>query len=119
MTSVADELFEMIEDLNRTFAVEAITELNRRNPLDTGLSRSNWTLSFTSNTVVTFPIDSRTNVVNNARFLAQRGNLLKTFYIRNNIEYIVPLAEGSSSQASRGWVDRSLARAINISYGVA
>ena len=118
MTSVADELFEFIEDLNAQFAVEAIRELNSENPFRTGLSRSNWTIGFDAGTVIVFPIDSQSNVVNNARFLAQSGNLLRTFFIKNNIEYIVPLAEGSSPQASRGWVDRSIVQAANISYGV-
>lgn len=118
MTSIADEILDSVSELNGQFAAEAVRDLNETNPLKTGLSRSNWTVSFDADTVVTFPINSPSDVVANVRTFSRGRDLTNTFYIRNNIEYIVPLAHGSSPQASRGWVDRSIVNAATVTYGV-
>lgn len=118
MIGVSEELIRDIDELNGRFTINFIRELNRLNPLDTGLSRSGWFASASQETSRQLPITTPAATVSAAvRFALSRDLVTRPFYILNNVEYIEPLLDGHSPQASRGWMDRTLVNELNSVYG--
>lgn len=114
--SIEVEFLDDLQKLAEEFTVDLVKELNDINPVLTGLSRSNWHVSQTPTSAV-YPIDSPANVIRAARSaIKYKVKAVNTFYIGNNTSYIVSLANGSSPQAARGWIERSLYKMADKHY---
>ena len=115
---VKKELIGYVQELNLEFGTTLVRSLTNINPLDTGLSRSNWHITFTPDSNNILPVSSNIGTVGNAAVMLQGKDLTKDFNIVNNVPYIVPLLNGHSKQAKRGWMDRSISHNLDKVYGV-
>lgn len=119
MDSIYKELQKEISDIKKDLVVEIVTQESRENPIDTGLSSTNW---FAARSPLTKTF-SAPGVGNAAPLMAQRrvektvkgfsDNLKSPMYVINNVEYIEDLNAGSSPQAAAGWVDIAIINALN------
>jgi len=108
MKVVADTIGKNTNDVVRQAALEADQVGVLRTPVDTGRARANWLVSIGEPTTET--VDTPDNpAAGTAEALAQarqatRGykTRLGSIFITNNVEYIVPLDEGTSPQAPSG-----------------
>lgn len=115
---------EGVNRIVRKVALIADRELVLETPVDTGRARSNWQVSLGS------PITSQREPYapgeglgkaegqNAAGALAQAQERIgkrrtgETVYITNNVDYIGPLNDGTSTQAPAGFVQAAITRAV-------
>ena len=93
----------------KKIALEALSRLVQRTPVDTGRARGNWQL--TVNYAADWEIDtedktgSRTIALGRNRLARMSNHCLgQIVFIGNNVDYIEDLEEGASHQAPRGIV---------------
>lgn len=97
---------------------EALSRLVQKTPVDTGRARGNWqvTINELPNSEVTVWTrqDPQSPATPAEMIPAALGGLppFQIVYITNNVEYIVYLEGGSSSQASEGMVEVTIAELI-------
>ena len=93
-------------------AVDLHTKITRRNPVDTGLSRSRWTIreGEPDNSPVPEKLEdgSRTNPPAPAAMPPNGISGKEIVFITNNVEYVTYLEAGSSQQAPSGMVAISI-----------
>lgn len=125
VTVIVKELGQFIEGLAKRLNLGIVADLVEVTPKDTGWAASNWVPS----------IGQPINATSGTREDAEKGNLdyapqargiadistkyklaLGSIFISNNVDYILKLNDGSSRQAPRAFVERSIERAI-ISLG--
>ena len=123
---VTKELQEHVEKLIKKVTLETTAELIEATPVDTGWARANWVPN----------INERFDKTAGTRQNAERGTvdisaqqqgkidvlirykLPDTIFVSNNVEYISALNDGHSLQAPAGFVQQSIAKAIqNVSSG--
>lgn len=86
-------------------------------PRDTGRAASSWNL--TKDTVSLKTIPKRKKYTNLKPYVNANITALDykkksvTFYISNNLSYIVPLSRGHSEQAPNGWIERVISNYQN------
>ena len=87
---------------HKKVSLDALGRVVEKTPVDTGRARANWQVGIDNAPEGEVPIgtDPRGNGL--AALTALRPN--RVVYISNNVEYIVPLEEGSSNQAPNGMV---------------
>ncbi len=105
----------------RKVAIDVTADLVRSTPVDTGHARSNWFLGKERLTDTDIQA-SRTGASSMARATAFASNLKAgdTFFIVNNVAYIMPLEYGSSNQAPAGMARATVARwqqTVNAAVG--
>lgn len=95
----------------RKVALDVVRELVQRTPVDTGLARSNWFIGYERGSSVD-PAKSKNGAPSLARSAQFAANLGagSTFYIVNNVPYIMRLEFGSSKQAPAGMARVTVAR---------
>jgi hypothetical protein len=91
-------------------------------PVDTGWARANWIPNIGS--PLETPAGSReaaeqgqlpgASAAGVARVAATYTRAQGAVHITNNVPYILPLNEGSSKQAPRGFVQRSIVKAVTV-----
>ncbi len=97
--------------IQRKISLEALKRIVLRTPVDTGLARGNWQLTINSPTDAKLTrIDPSGGGAINAG-INSLANLppFATIYIQNNLDYILNLEQGSSTQAPQGMVAITLA----------
>jgi len=118
---VADELLEELGEYNKLFIEGLVTRESRENPIDTGLSSSNWTVSKSPiNRIYKGPVigdAGPSKAQQRAKSTLSRfSKKLSTIYVQNNVDYVEELNMGKSRQAAAGWVDIALLNALNEFY---
>lgn len=97
--------------LVRKVVLDLLRKVTLRTPVDTGRARANWNVALESpDPRVTEDTDpTGSDAITDAEAVLSRAEAGGKIYITNNLVYIVPLEEGSSSdQAPRGMVAVSL-----------
>ncbi len=104
------ELGEIHLKFQKRIALEALTRIIKRTPVDTGRARANWQLASSTNESEvggTDPGGSAT-IAGGLSAIDRITVPFGVIWIFNNVEYITLLEEGSSSQAPQGMVALSL-----------
>lgn len=107
---------EAVADLQRTVALEILTGVVLKTPVDTGRARGGWTLTLDAPVFdlseSDIPRDPTGRIIAGAAVLRN----LKPFsvtYVQNNVPYIVALEDGHSRQAPGGMVAVTIASVEN------
>lgn len=99
---------QQFEKLLRVAVFETDARLKAASPVDTGRFRASWQIG--ENATAPAPdylgnVGGRTaNISPPVRINYQREQLGNVYSVHNNLPYAEPLANGSSKQADRGWV---------------
>ncbi len=119
MESIYKELRDEISSVRKDLVVEIVSQESRENPIDTGLSASNW---FAARSIL-YKEFSAPSVGASAPLMAQSrvkktvkgfsDNLKTPMYVINNVEYVEDLNMGTSPQAPAGFVDIAIMNALN------
>ncbi len=114
LNQVIDGLDDFIGKTVKKLVVNSTASLKELTPIDTGFARSNWVPQIGS------PFGGVAGSVSAVSDSNQAAGLLSVLtsykdgkvYISNNTSYIAKLDSGSSKQAPKGFVLRSLNKAI-------
>lgn len=109
--AATDEEFRLIV---RSLALQALSRIVQRTPVDTGRARGNWTVSIgAADGSVTANLDpgGAGAIADGNAVLAQFENYegFPSIFIQNNLPYIERLEDGYSSQAPGGMVALTVA----------
>ena len=99
------ELIEIVNTLQRSAALIALTELKTVTPVDTGRARGSWVLSKTG--VVR---DTKTSPVTVQILGPIPSGSIERLYITNGTPYIRQLNTGSSKQAPPRFIESTLSK---------
>ena len=91
----------------RKIAFDVFSSVVKRTPVDTGRARASWTLAVNRVDLSTAPVGSSTTIASPEAALGP-VKFGDTVYISNNLPYIVPLNNGSSTQAPEGFVQMAV-----------
>ena len=105
-----DDLIGYMNDV----MTELQDKLHTRNPVDTGFSSMNWSL--TRGRAYNSVRGSKTNVPSKmiVRLLTKKAEVM---HLTNNVKYLPALNDGWSAQAPAGWVDLAIAE-VHSKYGL-
>jgi len=97
-----------LDSLSRKIVLDIDSEVVRQSPFDEGTFRANWQLGI--NSIPTGVLDE-TDITGSNTARKHVGQMPQkaagnVYYLVNNLPYAVPLADGHSSQAEKGWIDR-------------
>jgi hypothetical protein len=114
LNQVIDGLDDFIGKTVKKIVVNATANLKESTPIDTGFARSNWVPQIGS------PFGGVSGSISAVSDSAQTSGLLNVLtsykdgkvYISNNTSYIGKLDSGSSKQEPKGFVLRSLNKAV-------
>ncbi len=108
---VEQQLPEEVVVIHKKVAAELIRSIALKNPRDTGRSAGNWQGGVNTNEVSLVGGESRSVDQTVAELLTNLADLkaYAVVYLWNNINYIVYLEDGHSSQAPDGFVGISIA----------
>lgn len=118
---VVGELAEFTGTIIKKLTVEATANLIEATPKDTGWARANWipnigaiivSTNGSREQAVEGNINSSAQTVGIANVVINYRISDGAVYITNNVPYIIPLNEGSSSQAPKAFVQSEIAKAI-------
>lgn len=118
---VIGELNQFTANVVKKLTLEATANLIEATPKDTGWARANWIPNIGGPVIVTAGTreQAETGNVNKSRQQTGIANVAINYkitdgavYISNNVPYIIPLNEGSSSQAPSAFVQREIAKAV-------
>lgn len=96
---------------HQKIAMELLSRVVRRNPVDTGRSRNNWQAGLSTNETGVADWYTR-SPGESVMELATRVKDMKPFaviFLWNNVEYVLDLEDGTSRQAPDGFVAISIA----------
>lgn len=110
-----DELPEQHRKRVQEIALDAISSITEKTPVDTGFAWMNWNLSLDRPDFSTG--ESRADPLSRAGPELKRLKPFQDVYIANGAEYIGELEDGHSKQAPYGMVATTLAR-IRSKYGL-
>lgn len=100
-----NKLDKSFDKTYRNILVKGALRIRRESPVDTGLFKSNWVVSRNGPFVGTMPLGTRSDLIMRNKLMHVRFG--ETVYFTNNLKYAQPLADGWSSQAAAGWIDRA------------
>ncbi len=114
LNQVIDGLDDLISKAVKQLVVNSTKNLKESTPIDTGFARSNWVPQIGA------PYGGVAGSISAVSDSAQTSGLLSVLtsykdgkvYISNNTSYISKLDGGSSKQAPKGFVFRSLNKAV-------
>lgn len=107
LARMEEELVEFLNQEMRSRLLQALADLKRTTPVDTGRARNSWLIT-----------DSPTDYNNSVSSNSLRGKILtpasktkfEQFYITNGVTYIDKLNAGSSKQAPSRFVEAAILR---------
>ena len=107
-----EELTSFINSAMRARAFQALGDLKRNTPVDTGRARNSWTLT-------TSPTEFRSSLsdissVSTTLLSAPSAKDIEKLYITNGVDYIDKLNAGSSRQAPARFVENSVTPYFDI-----
>mgnify|MGYP006429495409 CR=1 FL=1 len=104
----------------RLVALEADRSIVLATPVDTGRARANWIVGVNKRVEKSTEDADKSGRLTIAAGEAEIGKAEAddTIHITNNLPYIVPLNNGSSIQASAGFVQRGIGRAAAIARNI-
>ena len=111
MEGVAKNLKGNFKLFTKQTALRIYAGIIRNNPVDTGYSRASWFFGATPNKSILPPID---NAGKNAYSAPNIGGvssgigLSYTYYLNNNLPYVLVLEGGSSDQAPTGFIANTI-----------
>ncbi len=115
---LADFLDDDLDQQTRKYAISVNNNLVQSTPRDTGRAKGDWQVGFdtapTGNTD-TLDYSGGLTIAKNTMEIASMNGNYGDIYIVNNLPYIVPLDEGSSEQATNGFVNSSI-RAADVAF---
>lgn len=102
--------------LQRTVAEHVVEFVATQTPIDTGRASGNWITQIGSPDTGYDPNETGGPQTSIDRAKAALAALAvgQTVYISNNVPYIVPLNQGTSSQAPAGFVEMSAVSALQV-----
>lgn len=109
-----------VESVSIDITLDATSGLIEDTPIDTGWARANWVPSVGRpvTSPIGFPGDVETSPQQSGRSKIANYSLSDgALFISNNVPYIETLNGGSSSQASAGFVEENLDRAVEKQNG--
>lgn len=111
--SIKDELERDVVEVAQTVTQTFLRFVDKATPRDTGRAAGNWYVGI--NRPIRTTNDNRRSAESLAKGTAKIGSASEmeypTFYVSNNLPYIVKLNEGSSTQAPAKFVDNAFNRA--------
>ena len=105
---IGDYASQQMEKLLRVAVLETDARLKAASPVDTGRFRASWQIG--ENATAPAPDYAgneggpNANIPPPVKINYQREQLGNVYSVHNNLPYAEPLANGSSKQADRGWV---------------
>jgi hypothetical protein len=120
LNQVIDGLDDLISKAVKQLVVNSTKNLKESTPIDTGFARSNWVPQIGSpfgGVSGTLGVGSLPNVASDASQVSGLLSVLTGYksgkvYISNNVTYIQALDSGHSKQEPKGFVLRSLNKAV-------
>lgn len=114
MRIAAETITRETEELVAEVSAEIGKELVIETPVDTGHARANWRPALNAPPTVPVTRADKTGAGTTARIsvVAKQFKAGDTFYLANNVPYIEQLNEGSSPQASRGYIQKGVKDAV-------
>jgi hypothetical protein len=113
-----DQVPRKIGQIQRAISFEVFKNVITGTPVDTGRARASWFINVASPNRDVAPerpggtgaaeLAAAESLGRLAEIVPERVTGVETIYITNNLPYIVPLAEGSSQQAPKGWVEQAV-----------
>ena len=107
-TFVKDLVPEKIVLLQKKLSFQALTLIVKKTPVDTGRARGNWQVTIDFAPINSIDNTSIAEVFSKANTELSKLKPFQNVYITNNVEYVIYLEEGSSSQAPYGMVAISI-----------
>lgn len=107
---------EKVEPFQKKIAMEVLSRVVLKTPVDTGRARANWQVSLTGPTGYDKEDTDRGGAatINSGIQTIEHVRAYQTIWIGNNLEYIVPLEFGWSRQAPQGMLRLTLAEISSI-----
>lgn len=111
-----DKAPEEVNQVKRSVSLELLSSVIRDTPVDKGRARGNWQtdLGQAKGSVIERDDESGSAATNEAAQEIGKSELDDPIFMSNNLPYIEPLENGSSSQAPEGMVKRNFARIQRI-----
>jgi hypothetical protein len=113
-----DQVPRKVGQIQRAISFEVFKNVITGTPVDTGRARASWFINVASPIRAVAPerpagtaaaaAAEAESLGRFAEVVPDRVTGLETIYITNNLPYIVRLAEGTSHQAPKGWVEQAV-----------
>lgn len=112
----SDRSIDEADHVKRAVALELFSGVIRDTPVDTGRARGNWQTNTGApiKSILERDDESGEAARKDAERVVGQSSLKDTLYLSNNLPYIEPLENGSSTQAPEGMVKRNFARIRRI-----
>ena len=103
---IAVRLERNLSKAARAYTLQLVNNLVLRTPVDTGRARGSWVVSINqaSFELPNLKTKSGSRTINNAAGKLKNYKLGQVVYVQSNLEYMVPLNNGTSQQAPAGFV---------------
>lgn len=111
LNEYADEIDEVILLIMQKLALEGLSRVVLRSPVDTGRFRGNWTVTVGQPTLATSEAldKSGQDTINRGSAIIQSVSELRPIYLQNNLPYGPRLEGGWSKQAPAGMMGLTFA----------
>jgi hypothetical protein len=103
---------EFLVDVKRVQTLEVWRELAATTPVDTGRARAGWIATVAKPSKKVPPEAEEGQFLPTTPPRLNRTTLIRDNFVVNNVEYIIPLADGHSQQRQKGWVEKAIAKSI-------
>lgn len=107
---IGNYMGDQLEKLLRVTVLETDSRLKLQSPVDTGRFRFSWQIGMNAADGTPAPEGSYGTGItppNGTNYKPGQEKLGNYYSVHNNLPYAEPLAQGHSSQAPAGWVDRT------------
>jgi len=104
VADIGDYASQQMEKLLRVAVLETDSRLKQASPVDTGRFRVSWQVGENAAPGGEKPAGTYTGTPQIDRIGYSQENLGNIYSVHNNLPYAEPLANGSSKQAPKGWV---------------
>lgn len=103
---------KFLVDLTRVQTLEVWRELTVITPFDTGRARAGWIATTGQPSNSTPPPAGDGQILSVTPPQINNTKVGVKNWVVNNVEYIIPLADGHSIQQPKGWVQKAIARSV-------
>ena len=112
----SDKSIKDVSEVKRAVSLSLFNSIIQDTPVDTGRARGNWQTDTgqAKSGVVERDDKGGEKASAEAKGVIEDSDLNDTLYMSNNLPYIEPLENGSSSQSPEGMVKRNFARIKRI-----